>query len=355
MELPGHVPAVTPARVHELLREAPQELRDAFYRLWHDIFVAMPPTVPPGRTYSKLLDSDITTMLENGIIEVAPPNTVPTTRVFRHPEPEKGRARIITWTVWINDIPYTASPALNIAPPDRALLQAEGMHSAVVADLKAAFYQIEIPCESRYRFAFRHKGQLYWFTRLAMGARQSAEMCAIFLQAITFHALRSIGLENLMPRSIFHVDNVRIPATPDTGRNIVAAPRSTAKQFEATWGECEWSRTYDFLGFSYDHNEGLISIKESKKRKLVATAGQITLQWPYTIRDWLQVLGRALTYARAIGLAPTAFGPIAALQQRLSAYKDPDIPVTVGIHHRTQASMVLHTLIRVPPMAFCMA
>ena len=348
--LPAHVPAVRVADIHRLMMQSPPELRRRFYDLWRDIFDTPFPEKPQERRFCELTQPDIEVLEARGVIEKAPPHLEPNTSMFRIDEPEKQRARIITWTQRVNDIRYEASPALNITDPYKVILLADGTHSAVVADLKAAFYQIEIPTYARHRFVFRYRDTVYQFTRLPMGARQSAELCAIYLQCLTIQALSRCGKLDALGRAVFHVDNVRIPATPDTGGMIRDALVAAAADFGATWGECEWSRSYTFLGFNYDHEAQTIAIKDSKRRKLADTLMRISPTWPASVKDWLKAMGRATTYARALGLPPTAFARMLAMQRRVQATK---CPVLVGnLEDRLHLALLHATILNSRTLAF---
>ena len=190
--------------IHKLMAVSPQHLCARFYALWEDIFdTPLPDEEQTRRRFCELAEEDIDVLLARGVIEEAPQHCDTNTSMFRIDEPEKKRARIITWTQRVNDIKYEASAELNITDPFKVILLADGMHSAVVADLRAAFYQIEIPAYARHRFVFEFRGTKYQFTRLPMGARQSAEMCAIYLQCLTWQALTRCDETSLFNRSVF--------------------------------------------------------------------------------------------------------------------------------------------------------
>ncbi len=356
MGLPGHIPDVQTGNVHDLLRRAPAEMRKRFYELWHDLFYRQPPEAPPADTFSMLEQGDIDDLLQHRIIEPAVDSLVPNTSMFRVLEPEKNRARIITWTQWVNTIDYRASQYLSISPPERPILTAEGMHSAVVADLKAAFYQIEIPPEARHRFVFEHKGRLYQFTRLPMGARQSAEMCAIYLQVLTRVALHDVGEEKRLDTTIFHIDNVRVPACEASGAKIESALRRLAARFNATWGECQWARKYDFLGFSYDHELQTIEIRKKKLDKLKTLKLQFfTDKGPRSARDFLKITGRCLTYARALAMPSAATRNVFRINAQLFASPNLDKTSTISAGDRWHVYWLLATLSNARPIALYLA
>ena len=227
------------------------------------------------------------------------------------------------------------------------------MHSAVVADLRAAFYQIEIPAYARHRFVFEFRGTKYQFTRLPMGARQSAEMCAIYLQCLTWQALTRCDETSLFNRSVFHIDNVRIPATEANGAVIRQALLEVAADFGATWGECEWAQQYTFLGFSYDQATQTIRIKDSKRKKLADALAKITesLSWPVSVRDWLRAAGRATTYARALGIPPTAYARTFATLRRLQAEDTGKAAAHGSCEDRFHLALLHATILNSGPLA----
>ena len=188
---------------------------------------------------------------------------------------------------------------------------------------------------------------MYWFARLPMGARQSAEMCAIYLQALSIAALRSIALDELFERSIFHLDNVRIPANCHSGQLIRSSLINEARRWRATWGECDWCTRYDFLGFHYDHVARTISMKESKR-----LAGNVSLTWPSTGRQWQSAVAKVIAYARALALSPNAYGTLAAMQRRISDPGLRDRHIDVSLAHRTQLCCTARLLSKSHPVAF---
>ena len=119
------------ADIHRPMSVSPPEPRKRFYDLWRDIVDTPFPEKLDERRLCGLTQFGFEILEAGGFIEKTPSHLEPNTRMFRIDEPV--RRALIIW--------YEASPTLNTADPYNVNLLADGTHSAVVADLKAAFYR----------------------------------------------------------------------------------------------------------------------------------------------------------------------------------------------------------------------
>jgi ribonuclease HI len=265
-----HVGAQVPtAKVHEIIATGPFEQR--FKVLWHDLFYREIPTGQGHHHFCALRDKDVKALLQAKTIRIPAPGEYEsledTCSVFIVPEHPKQRVRVITWTQDTNDIVYESDFSLK-APRD-VILESHGAVAALILDLAAAFYQFAIPQSQQWRFAFSFRGVRYVFTKLPMGARQSAELCNIFLSSI----LHLAGAYENGAKVTVHIDNARIIGSHDHVRSVRLRCMKICAQYDVTFGEITVAQQkqnplYDFLGVRYDMGEGTITIPPAKQQRL---------------------------------------------------------------------------------------
>jgi len=125
-------------------------------------------------------------MLRNGIAEVIPEDDKearPNTTVFLIPEEKKQRFRVIHWTRFaneaaVNHYKWNHKVAQQADVLDYIPLVWSAAFGATF-DLKASFYQIELPKELRNLFVFRVGNRTMRMVRLPMGFSLSCEILQI--------------------------------------------------------------------------------------------------------------------------------------------------------------------------------
>jgi len=154
-------------------------------------------------------------MLRNGIAEVIPEDDKearPNTTVFLIPEEKKQRFRVIHWTRFANEAAvnhyrWNHKVAQQADVLDYIPLVWSAAFGATF-DLKASFYQIELPKELRNLFVFRVGNRTMRMVRLPMGFSLSCEILQIFTQSlaeVVADLVRSNSHQDLL--TFTHVDN----------------------------------------------------------------------------------------------------------------------------------------------------
>jgi hypothetical protein len=265
-----HVGAQVPtAKIHEIIATGPFERR--FKALWHDLFYKEIPTGQGHHHFCALRDKDVKALLQAKTIRIPAPGEYEsledTCSVFIVPEHPKQRVRVITWTQDTNDIVYESE--FSLKTPREVILESHGAVAALILDLAAAFYKFATPQSQQWRFAFSFRGTRYVFTKLPMGARQSAELCNIFLSSI----LHLAGAYENGAKVTVHIDNARIIGSHDHVQTVRQRCMEICAQYNVTFGEIIvalqlQNPLYDFLGVRYDMGEGTITIPPSKQQRL---------------------------------------------------------------------------------------
>jgi ribonuclease HI len=265
-----HVGAQVPtAKIHEIIATGPFERR--FKALWHDLFYKEIPTGQGHHHFCALRDKDVKALLQAKTIRIPAPGEYEsledTCSVFIVPEHPKQRVRVITWTKDTNDIVYESE--FSLKTPREVILESHGAVAALILDLAAALYQFAIPQSQQWRFAFSFRGTRYVFTKLPMGARQSAELCNIFLSSI----LHLAGAYENGAKVTVHIDNARIIGSHDHVQTVRQRCMEICALYRVIFGEIIVAQQlqnplYDFLGVRYDMGEGTITIPPSKQQRL---------------------------------------------------------------------------------------
>jgi hypothetical protein len=265
-----HVGAQVPtAKIHSIIANGPDERR--FQALWQDLFFKPIPTSEGRYHFCALRPQDVKALLQANTIRIPTEGEyesfADTCSVFIVPEHAKHRVRVITWTQDTNDIVYESE--FSLKTPRQVILESHGALAALILDLAAAFYQIAIPRSQQWRFAFTFRGVRYVFTKLPMGARQSAELCNIFLSTILFLA----GAYENNAKVTVHIDNARIIGPLEHVLRVRDRCLEISQQHDITFGEmnavqCGVNPVYEFLGVRYDMDEGTVTIPPAKQQRL---------------------------------------------------------------------------------------
>ena len=156
-ELPLHAKHVGLVDFQSILSLARPSRAARLQALWHDVFYAPSPDYYAGKRFCTLLPQHIDVLLTADIIEpfASTCEFTPTCSVFtvKEDRPSGQRQRVICWTQDVNLIAYE-SAFDDLIDPIAAIARVLEPCFATELDLKAAFYQVEVPQDARHRFVF---------------------------------------------------------------------------------------------------------------------------------------------------------------------------------------------------------
>ncbi|KEG06395.1 TcC31.12 [Trypanosoma grayi] len=144
--------------------------------------------------------------------------------------------------------------------------------TAAIFDLKASFFQVGLPAETRGNFRCRtEKGELVEFTRLPMGYKCSPEIVHTITRVLAGDPEVVKPRFAAPPELTLHVwiDNLRITGPRKSvelwGNTIMGNMRDCG----ATVGEHETLTTrYEFIGVCFNHTARTVSLSDKTLRKL---------------------------------------------------------------------------------------
>ena len=212
--------------------------------------------VPTASLRKKAFDAMITA----GLAEKHSGQIGSVVRVWERPEHKKHRGRIICWTKEINEAiaeTYSFMEHLDSIDDIKRIVEQNSMAAAL--DLKAAYYQHEIPPEFRKLFVFKYSGGLYHFTRLSMGTIAGAE-----IQQRTTRFLAGGAASNI------HIDNILVAGNQQAEiERQVAEIKIRAKTYGATLNPDEGVQTsIIYFGVHMDFKKKIITLSDSTIEKV---------------------------------------------------------------------------------------
>jgi hypothetical protein len=168
----------------------------------------------------------------------------------------------------------------------------------LTADIKVAFYLVQIPAEARKRFVFTYDSTQYAFTRLPMGCTFSAEYMNIIATTMTHNI-------SFAARAV-HIDNIRLLGTKAQMRNAVAVLEERALKYGVLFNEPYPSMVTqhgDFLKLRYDYVARTRRLAPEALVKLQSAQQQLAVTHrPATRRTWISSAVRIAHYARAMAI-----------------------------------------------------
>ncbi|PWU88485.1 hypothetical protein C4B63_72g112 [Trypanosoma cruzi] len=213
-------------------------------------------------------------------------------------EKTTGLRRWIAWPRDKNrDDPYEANvPLLHIShylPPVMA-------EAASCLDLKASFFQVSLPRETRHLFRCHvEDGTLVELTRLPMGYKASPEILQIITSAIEglTTVVRPLWAASPMVRIDVWIDNIRITGSKSDVISWEAQVLRNADSCHASMGEERESGAtqYTFLGVQFDHTHRAVSLSDKFVRSVRAMPALNSL----TIAE-MEIMASRFLYAAAI-------------------------------------------------------
>lgn len=224
------------------------------------------PKGTPAISQETLSEGDMKALLQAKIIRKVSRRDVHRNKgqfgtAFSVAEPAKKRRRFIYWPKSINsreeleEIVPELKDVVSYAelPPDQWAAQ---------FDIKASFYQYELPEAVKWHFAFEFEGACYIMERLPMGFR----LAPAFMQAVSKCLVSRID-----PHSAVHVDNTRFVGTEQVVETRAQAYIKTCAEAGVTLNDDPLNLPHqhgEFCGVQYDYAASLVSITDKLRDKL---------------------------------------------------------------------------------------
>ncbi|KPA84400.1 putative target of rapamycin (TOR) kinase 1 [Leptomonas pyrrhocoris] len=245
---------------------------ERFDHIW-ELLGQPPPIEDDKRRHSRRLSAkDADLLRATGVVSLATPSktrgwVIPFTVVE---ERESGwRRRMIAWPRAKNahDVYEARLPLQHVA----YYLDAVGDDIATTVDLKASFFQVELPPAWRSLYRFRDtRGTLLELTRLPMGYVASPEVMQLLVMAVAGHpdVVRKEFANPQTVRTDVWTDNIRLSGNATVIQAAQAALTITAQQANVTIGDQQWlARRYTFLGVVYNHTTKTVALASKFTRK----------------------------------------------------------------------------------------
>eukprot|EP00760_Papus_ankaliazontas_P009982 PhM_4_TR14170/c6_g3_i3/m.47361 len=246
---------------------------------------------PNTTTFPKtdLSQCDVHNLTEKGYLEHCPkPASVG--YIFRKPEPEKQRFRIIHDTLGPNTaLPDPPNPKFRGIWELRRLVHKGSW--AVAADFKCYYYHFELHPDIRKFFAININNNTYQFTRLPMGFKWAV----IITQTITNFLTRKIDTATATDT---YIDNVLfICTTEKDAKQTATALQQRCARYGIIIGELEIGQQVQHRGIIMDLLKKTVRVRPSTLDKLTKRAQTNTGTWG----EWRSLLATQLHTTLATG------------------------------------------------------
>lgn len=245
--------------------------------------------------HAQITQQDLETLLQKKVIRNFSGTPRGTVRVFTVVEAGKNRRRLIT------------EPSLNktfLYPGDIRLPSVEGVidivrkhEGAVLFDFAHYYHQFRLAEDVQCFYVFQFNGELFCLTVIPTGARQSASIAHSLTASLAEKAA-----ENTTAEAQAYLDNVRFagsePATRISASNFLALCADISATTNETEGK--FSRQYEFLGISFNHQNCSVSLSQKTKTKLLTEAELWNSELNFSVRRALQSFGIILWSMRVL-------------------------------------------------------
>jgi hypothetical protein len=159
-------------------------------------------------------------------------------------------------------------------------------------DIKASFYQYELPEAVKWHFAFEFEGSYYIMERLPMGFR----LAPALMQAVSKCLVSKID-----SHADVHIDNTRFVGTQEEVTRCSVAYRKVCTEAGVTLNDDPLNKPHqrgEFCGLQYDYAHSLVTITQKLRDKLqswsVADISIITLTDMQSLYGLLYFASRVL-------------------------------------------------------------
>ena len=290
---PLYMPDVPSAKTAEIvsLSENPR-----LKYLWAQFAVLPAPGVEDEeRLQSSLAPNDIEVLKKCPFIRLAPEGTRVTAVAFSVDEPNKcpPRRRFIVWPKRLNDrLGKTAAfSLLSVEEVIQQTVQALKVTPelwALLADLKAAFFQHHIPEQLVSWVTFRVEDQVFQILALPMGFVSSPE----FQQLISTACTRFLRVQ----AGNIHIDNFRWLASRNELTIASGVLHWIAERFQLTWSDPPaMCRQFEYLGMTFDLQNRTVKVGQKTIKKIRALPVTTVMHW----QTYVSIMGM-LFFATAV-------------------------------------------------------
>ena len=294
MHLPLHAPAVGTVNIEKLKESG--EIAEALS--WIEGLEKK--TTLKKRQKTEARKEDIEKLEAAGIIERCTKQQIKVTgSLFSVVEVEKGRRRPIYWPKSLNKAVDHLVPAIELSDAIEHA-QIEKSVWAATFDIKASFFQIELPPKTREYFGLETTLGTFRFKRLPMGFNASP-----FVMNEVTKLCAATGVENL--RTDVYIDNVRFTSRSKEAVELASKIfQDRCIQFGVTLNDEEGNKPHqegDFLGLSYDYKNGTVRLGKKTMTKIK----NARVLEKATKREYLAMFGLTLFCTRALRIQPARY------------------------------------------------
>ena len=252
------------------------------------------------RQKTEARSDDIEKLEAAGVIERCTKEQIRVTgSLFSVVEAEKGRRRPIYWPKALNRALEDKIPQVELSDSIEHA-QVEKNIWAATFDLKASFFQIELPPRTRELFGLMTNCGTHRFKRLPMGFSASP-----FIMNEVTKLCAATGVENV--RTDVYIDNVRFTSkSKELVEKASQIFRERCAEFGATLNVEEGNAPHqsgEFLGLHFDYVNGTVKLGKKTMTKL----RNARVMEKATKREYLAMFGLTLFCTRALRIQPARY------------------------------------------------
>lgn len=299
LHLPCHFPQVAPLLLSEVKRRMNDPTKKRFMKVWNittnfepEEFAISNPMLCPVK--------DAKMAVINNLAVALPANTPVTCHYFsvvEEKEPEH-RRRPIHWARSFNkhcdDTGYEAKVDLKHHSNYFARVMAE---QGATFDLKAGFFQIELPSSSLFTFK-DEEGNVYGLSRLPMGICTAPEIMQIITSTLGGDPTHCIPTFRSSAVVDVWIDNILFSGSSNKVNDSVTQFKANVEACKGTinWKDSvENSKELEFIGMKFDFDAKEISLSKKNKKRIASIAFSEKMQF----RD-LEAATARLMYASSV-------------------------------------------------------
>lgn len=294
--MPLYIPAVARARTEQIVGESEDP---RLLELWTSLHSIPLPLVEEAQP-SVLSPEDIQRLCENTTLVSIADNSEPVTAIaFSVDETSKQRRRFILWPKMLNDVLGRTSQfslpsveqVIQIAAASLRNVPHGATPAVVTADLRAAFFQHEVPEALQRWFVFKvGKGRQTKKLKLlvlAMGFVSSPEIQQRLSKALTRKIPPALGLPQV--REIIFLDNFAFFGTNHQVAGAAKILQALTSRYAVTIGEGPdiTNDSFIFLGLQFSLKSKTVAVAQ----KTIDRLRNITIQKSMHWRIYCQLMG----------------------------------------------------------------
>ena len=219
------------------------------------------------------------------------------------------RQRPIFWTRGGNELAALRGYVAQVPLPHvSALFPGVLTEAATTRDLKASFFQVEIPLASRPFFTFADDtGAAYALERMPMGHACAPEIMHFLTAALG--GVHGVVAPQFEPQDVHveaWIDNLRFTGSKTAVAAAAERVDAELQRVRGTWNDADATTAatqYGFIGVEWCHGTGRVRVS----RKLWKKLSDVDLAQPMRADDYESFVCRLLYAASIAGVAPGAY------------------------------------------------